>query len=66
MNAQSTTPWVMRTARVSRRCAGWQFAASCGRQINKGERFAQSKYRAGLAHAELCAECASLATGGEA
>lgn len=64
--AHTATPWVTRTARVSRRCRGWQFANSCGREIAKGEKFAQSKYRAGLAHAEICIECAALAKAGAA
>lgn len=49
--------WIVRKARVARRCTGWQMAASCGRDIQPGEQFAQSTFRAGLERAELCIDC---------
>jgi hypothetical protein len=57
----SPASWVIRTARVERICRGWNLADSCGSAIKVGDTFAQSKHRAGLAHAELCMACAGKA-----
>lgn len=64
--AHTATPWIERTARVARRCKGFHMATSCGKQIQVGEKFAQSKYRAGLDHAEICMDCSALAKAGAA
>ena len=51
--------WIKRKARVERACRGFYLAKGCGKKIVVGDRFYQSKYRAGLDHAEICLECAA-------
>lgn len=58
---QQTGLWIKRKARVERCCIGLTRARGCGRVIKTGESFYQHKYRDGLDHAEICAECGSVA-----
>lgn len=58
--AKATGPlWIKRKARVERACQGFYLAKGCGKKIAVGDAFYQSKYRAGLDHAEICLECAA-------
>jgi hypothetical protein len=50
--------WKPRTARVEHFCMTTGFSRGCGKVILKGERYAQTTYRIGLDHLELCMVCA--------